>query len=68
MILAASSAKEDKEKVTNTLPPGVRVTISSIQETILTREASLSWWPEAPGSGLFSSQVLFFAGPAAPLS
>jgi hypothetical protein len=42
MILAASSAKEAKEKVTNTLPPGVRVTISSIQETILTREASLS--------------------------
>jgi len=33
MISATSSAKEDKGKVTNTLPPGVRVTIYSIQET-----------------------------------
>jgi hypothetical protein len=68
MISATSSAKEDKEKAIKILSLGIRVTTYSIQETILTREASLSWWPEAPGSGLFSSQVLFFAGPAAPLS
>lgn len=43
MISATSSAKEDKEKAIKILSPGIRVTTYSIQETILTREARLSW-------------------------